>query len=367
MKYLISKSCIVFIFMLIITAASASSGYAKAYQRLYTGVRPIGMGGAFAAVADDRNTVFYNPAGLSRIDGFTLGVFNPAVGVGENGFDMYSDSEDIDMDDTGEVADLLRDYTGEHMHLYAALTPHLGFRINNFGVMVSAFGIGSMDSTVRNPVYPQFNMNARIDIGGIGGVGFMVPGVKGLRAGAAFKSISRESINEVYTPAQIAADDFEDRIEDDKKSGTATGLDLGFIYTLPWNKYFETDVALTGQNIPELEFDDGETLETEWTAGVALKKEIGPFAVLAALDYRDITDNIEEDSDLGKRIHMGTEVQFKDLFAVRAGFNQGYPTLGASLDLWVIKFDAAMYSEEVGAYAGQREDKRYMGQLTIGW
>lgn len=345
----------------------ASAAYAKPYQRFYTGVRPIGMGGAFVAVSDDRNTIFYNPAGLSRIDGLTLGILNPAAGVGENSLDMYSDADDTDMDDTGEVTDLLRKYTGDNLHLYASVTPHLGFRIKNFGVMVSAFGIVSTDSYVRNPVYPELHVNARADIGGIGGVGFAVPGVKGLRAGAAFKSISRESINQVYTPAQIAADDFEDMMDDDKVSDTGTGLDVGIIYTLPWDRFFQTDIALSGQNIPEIEFDNGDKLATEWTAGVALKKEFGPVSVLAALDYRDFTNSLDEDEDLGKRIHMGAEIKFMDLIAVRGGFNQGYPTLGASLDLWVLKFDAAMYSEEVGAYAGQKEDKRYMGQLTIGW
>lgn len=340
---------------------------AKAYERFYMGVRPMGMGGAFTAVADDQNTIFYNPAGLSRIKGLSFGLLNPAVSIGENGLDMYSDSDDTDMDNTGEVADLLRDYTGDHIHLYAALTPHIGFRIKNFGAMVTAFGIGNMDSTVRNPVYPQFHMNSKVDIGGIGGVGFALPGIKDLRLGIALKSVSRTSIKEVYTPAEIASDDFEDRMEDDEETGSDVGMDFGVIYTLPWEKYFQTDLALAGQNIPELNLDNGEKLETQWTAGIALKKDMGSFTILGAFDYKDFTESIEADDDLGKRIHMGAELKFKNLFAIRGGFNQGYPTFGASLDLWVLKFDAAMYSEEVGEYAGQKEDKRYMGQITIGW
>ena len=344
-----------------------AKGFSAAYSRFYTGVRPIGMGGAFTAVADDRNTIFYNPAGLSRVKSFTLGILNPAAGIGENGLDMYSDMDDTDMDDTGEVTELLRDYVGDHIHLYAAVTPQIGFTLKDFGVMISAFAIGNMDSAVRNPVYPEFHMDAHVDVGGIGGIGFLVPGIKGLRAGLAFKAISRESLNEVYTPAEIAGDDFDDRIEDDQKSGSGSGFDLGLIYTLPWDKYFQTDVALSGQNLPEIDFDDGECLETEWTAGIAVRKQIGSFGLLAALDYRDITENIDEDDDFGKRIHMGAEIKFKDFIALRGGSNQGYPTLGASIDVWLLKFDAAMYSEEVGAYSGQKEDKRYMAQITLGW
>jgi hypothetical protein len=341
--------------------------YAKPYQRFYTGVRPMGMGGAFTAVSDDRNTIFYNPAGLSRIDGLTLGILNPAAGLGENTLDFYSDEDDADLDNKSEVDELLKKYSGDHLHFYASLAPHLGFRINNFGVMVSAFGIASSDSYVEESASPRFHFNSRLDIGGIGGVGFMFPGIKGMRAGLALKTISRESINEVYTSKEIADNDFDDLKDDDKSTDTGTGLDIGIIYTLPWDKFVQTDIAVTGQNIEEIEFDNGDKLATEWTLGFAFRKKLGPFSFLAAFDYRDFTNNLEEDDDFEKRIHMGTEIKFKNLIALRGGMNQGYPTLGASLDLWVLKLDAAMYSEETGESAGDEEDKRIMAQVTIGW
>ena len=34
------------------------------YDQLFVGTRPLGMGGAFIAVADDANTITWNPAGL---------------------------------------------------------------------------------------------------------------------------------------------------------------------------------------------------------------------------------------------------------------------------------------------------------------
>jgi hypothetical protein len=37
------------------------------------------------------------------------------------------------------------------------------------------------------------------------------------------------------------------------------------------------------------------------------------------------------------------------------------------MDFRALRFDFATYGEEVGAYSGQREDRRYVGQLTIGW
>ena len=45
------------------------------------GLRPLAMGNAYVAVADDYNALFYNPAGLARLDSWSLEVFNPRLGV----------------------------------------------------------------------------------------------------------------------------------------------------------------------------------------------------------------------------------------------------------------------------------------------
>ena len=38
-----------------------------AFENIGAGARPIAMGNAFSAVADDANTIYYNPAGLGRL------------------------------------------------------------------------------------------------------------------------------------------------------------------------------------------------------------------------------------------------------------------------------------------------------------
>ena len=81
----------------------------------------------------------------------------------------------------------------------------------------------------------------------------------------------------------------------------------------------------------------------------------------------DVTTAIGEDEDFGKRLHVGVEFQLPMILSLRAGLNQGYYTLGATVDVWVFQFDFATYGEEVGTYAGQREDRRYVGQISIGW
>ena len=165
----------------------------------------------------------------------------------------------------------------------------------------------------------------------------------------------------------MANPNFSDRLDDDLVSGSGVSLDLGAIYTLPFVPVVDTSVALVIQNIPEMDMGDAEDIKTQYHLGLGLEKSFKVIKLIGAFDYRDITGNIGEDDDIGKRLHLGAEVKLPMILAVRAGFNQGYLSAGTTIDIWVIKFDFATYAEEVGAYAGQRMDRRYAFQFTIGW
>jgi hypothetical protein len=353
-------------FIVIILLLGQGIGFGKEYPRFYRGVRPMGMGGAFTAVADDENALFYNPAGLADISTLALGILNPMVEVSDKTIDLWKDIDDIDTDDTGEVADLLRKYAGDHQHVRASLTPYVGFNAANTGVMIAGLGQTTMDAEIRNPTWPEAHVDFVRDLGLLGGVGGKIP-FHNIKLGAGLKVINRQSLEEVYTATDIADEDFEDRFEDDLSSGSGISLDLGAIYRLPFFEVVETDIALAIQNLPSMDFGSAKDAETQANVGIALKKSFAKFSLLGALDYIDLTHAIGDDSDWAKRVHMGIEVRLPMILSVRAGLNQGYGTFGFSTDFKVVRLDFATYTEEVGAHSGQRSDKRYMGQITIGW
>lgn len=53
-------------------AAEGNAGGAAAYLKMGVGARALGMGGAFAGVADDATSTFWNPAGVARLHGRQL-------------------------------------------------------------------------------------------------------------------------------------------------------------------------------------------------------------------------------------------------------------------------------------------------------
>lgn len=340
--------------------------YAKAYPVLHRGARPMGMGGAFTALADDENALFYNPAGLSAIERLDLAIVNPLVDISQKSIDLWEDAQDIDTDDVGQVTELMRKYVGEHQHLQFSMFPYAGFRVAETGIMIGALVQGDGQVDIRNPAWPEAYVDYVQDLGLFAGAGLQLPNT-GLKVGAVAKLIYRKSLEEIYTAADVADDGFDDRFEDDQKSGSGFSLDLGVIYTLPFTDFVKTDIGLAILNVPQMDMGDAKDVKTQANAGIACEKSFDRFRLVGTLDYMDLTQSLDEDNDIGKRLHMGVELKTPFYVSVRAGVNQGYFTAGITADFRFLRLDFAAYTEEVGSYAGQRSDQRYVGQITIGW
>ncbi len=362
----IIKTATLFLFALVFISPQIVS--AERYQGFHRGVRPLGMGGAFTAVADDHNSIYYNPAGLAQARSFGLGLLDPYIAVSEDSLDLIEDFEDADTDDTAEVNNLLRKYVGQTNNIRIAADFYTGFKVKDYGVMISAIGQTDTNISVQNPVWPEAHIKSIVDYGVLVGTGVKVPMVKGLKVGAALKVINRESLDAVYTALDIADEDedFADKIEDDMDSGTGVSMDIGVIYSVDVIPFTGLNLGLTGQNIPEMNFGSAVDRKTQFNVGAAFKQKIGIIELTEAIDYMDITDNLTNDNSMEKKLHLGVEAKIPVL-SVRAGLSQGYYTAGATVNLWVFRLDVATFGEEIGVYAGQKEDRQYAGQLSMGW
>jgi hypothetical protein len=347
--------------LLFLVVVIAPLAHGRELPKFFEGVRPLGMGGAFTAVADDENAVFYNPAGLDRVARWGMGVVNPLVEVGENGYDFARDALDTDYNDTSEVTKLIRDYAGESEHARLALFPHFVMRHLGVGVL------GQINATLQpNNVigYPELAVDALETLSGHVGVGFgFLEGA--LRVGATAKYVKAYRLRERYTALQISGADFEDRVRDDLAEGGGVGLDVGAMVTAP--VLLKPTLAVVVQNLADTDLGDAGELPQQINVGVSVTQKISWLTLTGAADWVDIATDLGNDEDTYKRLHFGLEGKLGRFLALRAGLYQGYGSLGASVDLRALRLDYATYAAELGRTAGDRADRRHVIQLTVGW
>jgi len=349
--------------LLLTFSISTRLAYSGEFPSLYRGIRPLGMGNAFITVADDENTLFYNPAGLNDVQGLGgVEILNPLIEFSQVGLDAYNDFKDIDSDNVTEVTDLLGDYIGERFSLRTSLYPSIIF--HNFGF--GALGQVSFSGEVRNRVNPQVIIDGKADVGGVVGVAYGFREKK-VQVGLTLKFVQRQSFQKTYYATDIAAEDFDpsNDFSEEKKTGTGFSGDVGVKVNPEW--LLKPSIGLVLQNIGDLNLDDAGEIPQQLNAGFSIHPDLWIFRNTLAFDIIDLTKNVEGEDDFYKRVHMGAEIKLPYILSLRVGANQGYPSFGATIDFWILKLAYAYYKEELGAVAGQKDDARHVGQIAIGF
>lgn len=80
------KRTVIFVMVAMVLASSIASadvvgGRAGAFLRTPVGVRAVGLGGAYVAVADDATSLYWNAAGLAGVDSPTIQVAHTSMGL----------------------------------------------------------------------------------------------------------------------------------------------------------------------------------------------------------------------------------------------------------------------------------------------
>ena len=173
------------------------------------------------------------------------------------------------------------------------------------------------------------------------------------------------------------ADDI-DSVKFDRLAGFGLGFDLGVQTT--WKsltfgvalkdvagttfhyKYAESDYK--GKKIPGTETNLAEKFIVPMTlrTGVCFHPQLFYSNFIDPKFHIDYTLPLyNEDKIIGSEkgtfwtnLCLGTEVTIFEILDLRAGLNGGYFSAGLGLDLWVFEISAALYSQELGAYAGHK-------------
>jgi len=306
-------------------ATALGAKYAGEFMAIGGGARPLGMGGAFAAVASDASTVYWNPAGLSGIGArqalamhserfgglvnFNFGAYTQPtellgpereaawglglIHLGVEDLIVTSHLELVDYDGDGSVDDLV-DKSGNLLDdaAIAALPRESDNSFALFGSFATATGWGRIGGTLKliysDAIAGESSVGIGIDLG------------------------------------YLRRDFLFDRLDVGAKLQDATGTYIS------WS---------TGTNefiTPMLKVGAAYTLVSESMNGALL---LAADADIYFEDRRTASQFWIE--GMGTDLRLGAELQFQERVMVRGGLDAENPTAGAGVRVGILGFDYA--------------------------
>ncbi|HOW27892.1 MAG TPA: hypothetical protein PK876_05275 [Elusimicrobiota bacterium] len=363
------------------------------------GIRPMGMGGAFTAVADDQNVFYYNPAGIVQRTGSQFTLLELSAIVGQDLLDLvdFMDKnqdklEDFDKLSATEQAALINDID----RTISKLNPHIGVGVPNMNYLSGPIGgsvywgtglFGQLDGRFRinTGLVPNIDYDVNADAMVPITLGYKikdmgrVPGKLGI--GVNLKYLKRYRIKE----DRVSVLQLENISDPEAQIGNAKGMDLGFLYqpTSRLNLALTSlDFLGTSITYDAIEAKNGFTAKPEETTGIRARWNMGVAWVPPHMAERlvlaaDVYDFLNAQNKVmfgdsfipdtaWTHVHVGAEYRWWFL-RFRGGANQGYPTFGLGLDLPMLKVDYAYFTDELGRFAGQIPERNHMISVAFRW
>ena len=333
------------------------------------------MGDAYTAVADDENTLFYNPAALGRHTGASIRLINPKVEV--------TDALDKDLLKLKfKVNDRYQKWPkapeaiaqrilGIPLHISASGVP--GIKMQHFGL--SFFVQTKATIILENAIHPNLNIDYRLDRGLIMGHAFTFGKRRNFTSlGVALKQVQRNGLigrYDLFSPQLIK---FTENSKDYRKLLT----DLGYSQSKGWGADIGVEKVIKNKkdqwifgasllDIGEIHFKETKgkgkvpNQKSSFNLGASYSKDTLLLDYVIDIDYKNIIDPIG--SKLSK-FSIGTRLKFP-FISLYFGQNGGYKSYGIGIDLFMFQLLAGFYGIETGYDFKQREGERAMVLLRL--
>ncbi|AZZ37641.1 hypothetical protein CIK05_12830 [Bdellovibrio sp. qaytius] len=348
MKYILP------LLILFLTSFLSQPAFAIELYQMGQSTRSVGMGGTAIAFARGTDALFNNPAALARVNGFSLNIitFGPAVSTNA------ADVADSMSGSSGFTASDVNNLYGKQ--IFSDVTGRTGVVIPYVGV--GGYSNNTLLMSFNNPSFPTFNVDFTSDYAYV--VGAAIPVTDNFSLGIAGRHVKRWQGNADILVSSLIGANARDVLEANLlNKGKGNAIDLSALYTFKgsWN----IDVATVWKDVGDTKFTPTQGVgpdrqENNLIFGVAAEKELGFISWTNALEYKFVRNS----GDVTKKLHLGTELSLP-IIDIRAGYNQGYLSYGAGIDLWFLQLDVAKYTSELGATAGQTPNERYQMSLSL--
>lgn len=346
----------------------AGTALFQQFPMLYQGVIPLGMGGAFTAVADDENAVFYNPAGLDNVQDASFKIINVSADVTyPNMITLYNNASADSKLPAGNTQDqaYINDFNSfAGQSLYARVGDYSNYTTHDFSI-----GLLTNNQLLAVPAAAATTNNLA-SLYGLSDSGIVVSGAYGffnhhLQIGGTVMGLNQMFLN-IPSLSVSQASTLQSTINSNLTHGLGIVGDIGAIYhfDLPLNP----TIGATIENVGTADFGQAGTLPQLINAGVGLDPDIGFGRLLVDIDYDDVANYLYYTGEsLWQHTHFGVQYQFPVLLTLSAGVYEGYPTFGFGLDLWAFMLNGSYYTEEAGVSPGQNPNHIVSLQVAFGW
>lgn len=357
----ITTLAVIFLGLSMPTLCFATGGDRIPGSRFVSG-RGAALGDAYIGLVDGvAESLFYNPAGLGRLTGFSaeplnIGLQGNSRLTGSFGSDFYK------IQTLADYEDHLIANPGTNPGAAYSILPAFGFGGFGLGLLYQSRLMAESDGT---------NVRYRSNYQLIPAVGYgfkLASGV--LRMGYSLQWVNQAS-GDKTVPVGTRPLSWGQGISE----GKGFSHTFGMAVTLPYQ--FQPTINLVARNIAGLRFSGttlvgiaenstgtipDESMSLDGSLGFLTKVSAG-WSLSSQFSYRDATNT--SSTRMIEHVAAGLEFTAMDQFFIRAGYGSAYPSAGLGIRTSRAEANFAWYSEDLGDGTTPQRDIRYLFQFIF--
>jgi hypothetical protein len=364
--------------ILLIAALAAASAQIQFSEVMPKDARSMGMGGAFRVFSQGYSSFFGNPAGFAgATSSFTIADVSAWAYLAPTSENLGRVRQIIDGSATDtQIINWVGDWMVSNNGLGAGASVGggwVGKKGIAVGVTLVTDEVASGDSLLGSKLVSATQAN--------GIIGFAYPidiGPVWIKIGADGRVFYRVQsdpttgwpfgtlLNDYMANNSIPTLDFLGGYGFAADAGLVAGIGpvmLGFTarnFGLAFNVGSFTSDDVQNQGLGALPFSGttAAALTPTYTAGLGLRlfenTKFEPSVYAEVDDPIALFSSSDILADLLTSLHAGAQIRLLNFINIRGGLNKGWYSVGAGLDLSFLEIDAAIFTEELGAYPGDK-------------